>query len=905
MTKNRVARFASFIALFGALLLIATLSSLPVQAASPDIVISQVYGGGGNSSAPYKNDFIELYNRGTLTVDVTGWSVQYASSTGSSWQVTALSGSIQSGKYYLVQEAAGTSCSGAPCGAALPVPNATGSIPMAAGSGKVALVNNSTAFTVACPTGVIDFVGYGSANCSETAPTLALSNITAALRNGNGTVDTGNNLSDFTVGAPNPRNTPPLDAAPSVASTVPANGGSGVALNTNITITFSEPVNVTGAWFSLTCSLSGAHTAAVTGGATTFTLNPNADFAIGETCTVTVIASQVTDLDTIDPPDALGGNYSWSFTTIPLAALIHDIQGAGHLSPLQGRIVSTQGIVTAKKGDGFFLQDPNPDANPATSEGIYVYTGSKPTMVNVGDKATVAGKVSEYRASSGPGNLTLTELNFLSVSVQSTGNALPAATLVGNGGRMPHTTVIENDATSGDVETSGVFDPNADGLDFYESLEGMLVQINDAVVVGPSNNYWEVPVLPDGGARAALRTSRGGILARPNDFNPERMVIDDEVLKASNIATVPLNVGDRLNGALVGPLYYDFGLFMVELTALPSVTPGGLMPETIAPAAAGKLAVATFNVENLSAKDPVDKFSRLANLIVNNLGAPDLLAVEEIQDKDGSTNSGTVDAKPTYDKLIAAILTAGGPTYEYRQIDPENNKDGGATGGNIRQGFLFRTDRGLAFVDRPGGTSTGATSVVGSGSSTHLSYSPGRIDPTNGAFTDSRKPLAGEFTFKGTTLFVIANHFNSKGGDTPLFGHFQPPQLTSEVQRVQQAQVVNAFVDALLAADPRANIVVLGDLNDFEFAPPLAALKGTPPVLRDLIEALPEKERYTYVFEGNSQTLDHILLSQTLASQPYLYKVVHVNAEFADQASDHDPQVVQLNVTAPPSKGPK
>ena len=180
-----------------------------------------------------------------------------------------------------------------------------------------------------------------------------------------------------------------------------------------------------------------------------------------------------------------------------------------------------------------------------------------------------------------------------------------------------------------------------------------------------------------------------------------------------------------------------------------------------------------------------------------------------------------VDASTTWSMLIAAIQAAGGPTYQYRQIDPVDNQDGGAPGGNIRQGFLFRTDRGLVFVDHAGGNATNANSVTGTGSSTELTYSPGRVDPTNTAFSDSRKPLAGEFTFKGDKVFVVANHFNSKSGDQPLFGHFQPPVFFSETQRLQQAQVVHDFVATILTADPNANVVVLGDLNDFQFSNPV------------------------------------------------------------------------------------
>ena len=128
----------------------------------------------------------------------------------------------------------------------------------------------------------MDFVGFGAANCSETAPTAELSNTTAALRNSNGAQDTDNNSADFTVGAPNPRNTPPPDAAPAVASTYPADGASSVPYDTSVTVTFTEAVNVTSAWYTLTCTLSGVHTAAVSGGPTIFTVNPDTDFISGD-----------------------------------------------------------------------------------------------------------------------------------------------------------------------------------------------------------------------------------------------------------------------------------------------------------------------------------------------------------------------------------------------------------------------------------------------------------------------------------------------------------------------------------------------------------------------------------------------------------------------------------------------
>jgi uncharacterized protein len=139
----------------------------------------------------------------------------------------------------------------------------------------------------------------------------------------------------------------------------------------------------------------------------------------------------------------------------------------------------------------------------------------------------------------------------------------------------------------------------------------------------------------------------------------------------------------------------------------------------------------------------------------------------------------------------------------------------------------------------------------------------------------------------------VGNHFISKGQDQPLMGRFQPPARDSEAQRHLQAQAVRGFVDQIRAAEPNAAVVVLGDLNDFEFSQTADLLVGDGSLV-DLPRTLPAPERYSYVFEGNSQVLDHILISSSLAHQLYQYDVVHINSEFANQTSDHDPQVVRF-----------
>src|SRR5262245_6639061 len=264
-------------------LLIALVCLAPValapaaQAApSPNAVISQVYGGGGNSGAPLTNDYVELLNRGAASVSLTGWSLQYTSATGTgnfganSGQLTELSGSLAPGQHLLVQEA-----SGGVFGSPLPTPDVTDATPinMSATAGKVALVNtttplgcngSSTPCGAAALATIVDLVGYGNANFFEgpaAAPTT--SNTTAALRAAGGCTDTDNNGADFTAGAPAPQNTAAAaspcggDQAPAVSSTSPADGAGGVALDANVSVTFSEPVDVADGWFSIQCTTSG------------------------------------------------------------------------------------------------------------------------------------------------------------------------------------------------------------------------------------------------------------------------------------------------------------------------------------------------------------------------------------------------------------------------------------------------------------------------------------------------------------------------------------------------------------------------------------------------------------------------------------------------------------------------
>ena len=386
--KHASARLALLVSCVGTVLAIAGSAAPAVpNGPSPDLVLSQIYGGGGNSGATYSHDYIELFNRGAASVSLDGKSLQYASATGSgnlganATQLTELSGSIPPGGYLLVREATNNAAVGDP----LPTPFLDDPTPinMAAGAGKVALANGIT--TLGCNTAdtcaangndtrIIDLIGYGGATYFEGAPAPGLTNTTADFRVDGGCQDSDSNAADFTAMTPSPRtaDTPThlcsADASPVVAATTPQSGATEVPTSSNVTVTFSEPVTADTGAFVVVCTTSGSVALTVTPGgpSTTFVLDPQNDLQQNETCTVTVESTAVTDVDEVDPPDNMAGDYTFSFSTTGLALRIHEIQGSAHLSSYDGDLVSrVPGVVTAVAANGFWFQDPQPDSDVA------------------------------------------------------------------------------------------------------------------------------------------------------------------------------------------------------------------------------------------------------------------------------------------------------------------------------------------------------------------------------------------------------------------------------------------------------------------------------------------------------------------------------------------------------------
>ncbi|MHA7139626.1 cell wall-binding repeat-containing protein [Rossellomorea arthrocnemi] len=556
---------------------------------------------------------------------------------------------------------------------------------------------------------------------------------------------------------------------------------------------------------------------------------------------------------------------------------IHDIQGDSHTSPYENMTVSNvQGIVTAKAGsNAFYMQEETPDDNLATSEGIYVY--AKGNSVKVGDKVNVAGQVKEWREDgyADAKDLLTTQITASDVTVESSDNTVPAAIMMGVD-RVPPTEIIEDDEMTS-------FDPETDGLDFYESLEGMLIEIPDATITGPVK-YDELPVVVNT-SEDQLRTRAGGVLISPEDYNPERMLIDVDGMN------INVKTGDMLDGSVTGNVSYDYSNFKIRPTGtFPTVVDGGTAQEvTSITSEEEDLTIATYNIENFYAGIEESKVEKIADSIVSNMKTPDIIGLVEVQDNNGPTDDGTTDASASYETIIKSIEEAGGPTYEFTDIAPVDKTDGGQPGGNIRVGFIYNPER-VQLTEKEAGDAMASVGVDENG----LTHNPGRIDPTNEAFDDSRKALAAEFMFNGEKVIVVANHFNSKGGDGALFGADHPVVLGSEAQRLKQAEVLNDFVNDVNEKVEDANVVVLGDLNDFEFSAPINTLEGD--VLTNMMEKLPAEERYTYIYQGNSQVLDHILVTNNLAERTMIDSI-NINSDFSEEdgrASDHDPVLAKI-----------
>ena len=871
----------------------------------PKLVISQVYGGGGNSGATYKNDFIELFNAGTTPVSVGGWSVQYASASGTSWQVTLLSGSVPPGRYYLVQEAQGAGGT-----MNLPAPDAIGTISMAAASGKVALVESTTALSGSCPASaaIKDRVGYGSANCSETSPTPQLSATTAAIRNGNGSVDTDNNLADFTVGAPYPRSStgrPPTG----VGAANPASLSAGET--TLLTVKVTPGVLPDSIGLAVTGDLSAIDGAAAQ---SFFDDGTHGDAAGGDNtfsfqATVSASTTQGSKSLPITVADAQSRSTGTTISLIvePAVVAIHDIQGAGISSPLAGQLVATKGIVTGLKYNGFFIQAPDAetDADPATSEGIFVFTSTAPTAVT-GNLVKVAGTVSEFVPAGEPASVSTTEIGGTpSVTVLETGQALPAPYVLTAAdlslvsftalerleGMRVQVAALRVIAPTLDASVDEVNATSTSSGVFYGIVDGMMRPFREAGIP-------MLDPLPSGAPCCVPRF----------DENPERLRVDSD-----GLGGVALEVtSGALVSNLVGPMEFAFRTWTIlPEPAMPPVV-SGLISAVPVPAPAGsELTVGSYNMERFfdSVDDPgitepiltatafANRLNKASLAIRNVMRTPDIVGVEEVE------NLSTLQALAA--KISADAIAAGQPDPVYVAYLSEGNDVGG-----IDVGLLVKSAR--VFVHDV--TQVGKDATY--------------IDPNTGnpALLNDRPPLVLRATVQGAVgspfpITFIVNHLRSMNG--------VESDARVRAKRAAQAEFLANLIQSRQAADPTERIVSVGDYNAFAvndgYVDLMGTIKGQPtsadevvvaspdlvnPNLTSLVDLLPVDDAYSYLFDGSIQTLDHILANVAVMQRLTRFRYARNNADFPEsyrndpdrpeRLSDHDMPVAYLSLLDAP-----
>jgi uncharacterized protein len=975
-------------------------------------VISQVYGGGGNSGAPYTHDYVELFNRGTAAVSLSGMSIQYASATGTgdlganSGQLTELPNvSLQPGQYYLVQQGAG-----AGTGTALPTPDLVDSTPisMSATAGKVALANIAT--SLGCNGGsnpcdasqlaqIVDLVGFGSANFFEgSAAAPGLSNTTTALRVEGGCTDTDDNAADFSAGAPAPRNT----ASPSNTCGVVTPDGpvinefvanhTGTDTNEYVEVKGSadtdysnyaviqvegdaggtgvvdsiHPVgttNATGHWSTgflsnalengtmtllLVEDFTGAvgndldtnddgtldvtpwsaiaDSVAVTDGGTgdlTYGVPVLAPSFDGGTFTVGG-ASRIPDgTDTDAPGDWVRNDFDLAGIPNfpgtpevgealntpaapnalvevepppPAVTFIHEIQGTGLASPLLGQSVTVEAVVTAVKPglSGYYLQeeDADTDADPMTSEGVFVFSSATVGQVEVGDLVRVAGTVAE-RTTSNAGVTTLqTQLTSVTVEELAAQVSLPVVTPVD----FPLMSTTE--------------------LEWYE---GMLVELVDELVISEYFNYdrfGEVVLAKPLDGQDRLHTPTAVVDPGPDAValaaeQAKRIITLDDYFSGQNPTTIPhpgngepfsttntFRGGDTVTG-VVGVIDHTFGLYRIQPTEYGEYEAVNTR-STEAPEVGGSIQVASFNVLNyfLTIDQGPDVCGPLLNQDCRGADSQaefDRQRVKILEALEGLDADvvGLIEMENTSGVEPAADLVEG-----------LNDRMGAGTYDYIDTGVIGTDAIRLGFIYKPG-----TVQPVGDYAILDSTVDPRFVDTLN------RPMLTQTFEEVATRgrVTVSVNHLKSKGSDCNAVGDpdIGDGQGNCNLTRLAAAEAIVDFLadDPTDSGDP--DHLVIGDLNSYDHEDPIHALLEAG--YTDLIKEFGGEFAYGYVFDGKVGYLDHALSNEPLTPQVTGAAEWHINADEPDildynldfgrpatfftpdkyRSSDHDPVLVR------------
>ena len=603
-----------------------------------------------------------------------------------------------------------------------------------------------------------------------------------------------------------------------------------------------------------------------------------------------VVAPATTDKNDVTP----AGTATAAQVTAPKEVKnIGEVQGESHESPLVGKeVVINNVVVTKTDKTGFYVQDKVSDNNPRTSDAVYVASAEK---VESGDLLKVQGTVKEgymeeYSVRPGQtfkkpaGSLTVTQI--INATITKLGKTdLPKALNISE--KMPKD-IVDNTPTK--------YNPETEALDYWESLEGMRVEVTKPKVTGPQYKG-DIYVLP-GDYKGQKLNNIGGVNLRPGVQNTEVLPItvgNSFVAKAK----------DYFNENITGVVTYKnktYKIDPIDPNALKGLLQdGGLTREVskIYPSE-DKLTIASYNIENFSANNnghdetPEEKVDKIANSFIKEVHSPDIITLIEVQDNNGGVNDGTVDGVKSGEKLAQRIKSLGGPDYKYTEIAPVDGKDGGKPGANIRVAYLYNPKRVTLIGKEKGGSEEAARFVNG-----HLEKNPARIDPKSVHFEKVRKSLAAEFEFKGERIVVIANHLKSKLGDDAIYGSNQPSVENTKAKRIEEAKILNAFIKEGLRQNPNLKFVLTGDFNDFEFSDSVKTIVGNE--LVNLMAEHEQGDRYSYFYRGSNQSLDNILISKNIKDK-VVFSPVHINASFMEEhgrASDHDPVVVQIDFSKP------
>lgn len=878
-------------------------------ASNSGVVISQVYGGNGNS---YSRDYVELFNASSAPVSIDGWSIQYSSATGtglfSANGITTLSGTLQAGQYYLVALAPTAA------GAALPTVDIAGNTAtnLSGTNGKVVLVSTNTG--LACngsstpcnatqSSQIVDLLGYGTANFFEGSAAPALTSTSALFRLAGGCTDTDNNAANFAIGTPAPRNSssplspcggsvinqPIVTSCPALSINVGQSGSvilsasdaDSVVNNATITSTAVAGIN-----------LGTLSAAAVDGETATVSLNVGNSVVAG-TYPVTVNFTN-------NEAQSASCTVNMSVQAPAGITRIYDIQGSAlgvaSVSPINGQSVVTEGIVTAKLPgiSGFYLQDETGDGNPTTSDGMFVFGSAALASVNVGDKIRLNANVTEFN--------TVTELVSPSnIQVLSTGNPVVPTDI-----SLPE--ITEGDLEAYEGMLVRIISPMTASQNFFQgrygqvtlSANGRLIKPTNIFEAGSSNGI----SLTDENARRRIILDDGSSAQNPN---PIPFIGVDNTLRAGDVAQTITGVIDHglITNNSAGPRDYKIH------TTIPPVFSRENGRTGIPASVGGNIKVASFNVlnyfttfvdgtnsagqsgqgcslggsvsaSNCRGANNATEFTRQRNKIINAISAinADVVGLMEIQ------NNGAVAVQNLVDGLNAKM---GANTYA-RVNDPATGMGDDA----IKVAMIYKPSKLSLF-----GASLSDTDSI-----------------------NSRPTLAQTFVASnGEKFSVLVNHFKSKGSCPSTSASTDPDQDQGDGQgcwndlRTQQAtRLANSFIPQVQAAASDTDVIVIGDLNAYGKEDPILTLSNAGFV--DQVARFNGQAGYSYVFDGEAGYLDHALANASMSAQITATthwninadepSVIDYNTEFKPQdlytdapyrSSDHDPVVIGLNLT--------